>query len=100
MEVQYLILKRRVVKELVDLREDVDAGVAERTLLLLRDDAREHPPHHVDLVAAAALCGGRAGRQDDGDAGKDSSHFYRGFWSNVLVANLSLTYRYQMIASE
>ena len=69
-----LILKRRVVEELIDLREDVDAGVAERTLFILRDDAREHPPHHVDLAdavaaGAAALCGGRDDRQDGGDDG-------------------------------
>ena len=57
------------------MREDVDAGVAERTHLLLRDDAREHPPHHVDLVAA--LCGRRDDRQDDGNGEKGASHLAR-----------------------
>ena len=73
----YLLLKFRVVEELVDLREDVDAGVAERTLLLLRDDAAgEHPPHHVDLVAPPRGRGG-GGREQGGDE-EDASHRFRG----------------------
>ena len=60
----YLILEGGIVEELVDLLEDADAGVAQRTLLLRRHDPREHPPHHVDLFAvvtdAAMQCrGGR-----------------------------------------
>ena len=49
----YLILKGGIVEELVDLLEDADAGVAQRTLLLRRHDPREHPPHHVDLAGVA-----------------------------------------------
>ena len=57
----YLILEGGIVEELVDLLEDADAGVAQRTPLLRRHDAaREHPPHHVDLagvVTDAAMSG-------------------------------------------
>merc|ERR1712066_679406 len=71
-----LLLKFRVVEELVDLREDVDAGVAERTLLLLRDDAAgEHPPHHVDLVGTPP--GGGGGGREQGEE-EDASHRFRG----------------------
>ena len=78
------------------MREDIDAGVAERTLLLLRDDAREHPLHHVDLTdSTAAFSGGRVDRQDDGDGDEDGSHFFLEFVSQVYSRSLvvlSLSY--------
>ena len=81
----YLILEGGIVEELVDLLEDADAGVAQRTLLLRRHDPREHPPHHVDLAAGvvsdAAMSGWAFFPRQPGQYGcKSAAQDKIGFW--------------------